>query len=157
MTDFYPQDDVQQILQIAIARQAESEELTREQLLEIAAELGISSENLQAAEQEWQSRRKELLERQSFNEYRRGKWRQHLIQYLLVNSFLVLLNVLLAANHLPSWSLYVVLCWGLGLAWDAWKRYQIEGEQYEQAFQWWRRKRQIGRSVNSVLDKVLKA
>ena len=154
MTKFYPQEDVQQILQLAIARQAESEELSHEQLVEIASELGISSDNLEAAEQAWQIQRKEQEERQAFRKYQHRKWQQHLIQYLLVNSGLILLDILTAPSYLPSWSIYVVLFWGLGLIWDGWYRYQAQGEKYERSFQWWRRKQQLNHSVNRLLDKV---
>lgn len=46
ITRSYHQEDIQQILQIAIARQADDTEFSHEQLLEIAAELEISSECL---------------------------------------------------------------------------------------------------------------
>ena len=42
----YSQEDVQQILQRAIARQPRLGEFTRAQLQEMAAELGISSQEL---------------------------------------------------------------------------------------------------------------
>ena len=42
----YYQEDIQQILQIAIARQVQDAEFSHEQLLEIAAELEISPECL---------------------------------------------------------------------------------------------------------------
>ena len=156
MTKFYPQEDVQKILQLAIARQAESDELSYEQLVEIASELGISQDNLQEAEKAWQIQRKEQQERLAFNQHQRKQWQQHLIKYLLVNGGLILIDVLTAPSYLPSWSIYVVLFWGLALVWDGWYRYQAQGEKYERSFQWWRRKQQLNHSVNRLLDKVLK-
>ena len=49
----YQQEDIQQILNLAIARQGDGEEFSREHLVEIAAELGISPDTLLEAEQEW--------------------------------------------------------------------------------------------------------
>ena len=51
--EIYRQEDAQQILQLAIARQAEEGELSRVQLFEIAAELNIAPADIQAAELEW--------------------------------------------------------------------------------------------------------
>ena len=67
----YNQEDIQQILHLAIARQVHEAEFTHEQLVEIATELDISPESLQLAEQEWQSQQGELRHRQDFNTYRR--------------------------------------------------------------------------------------
>jgi len=154
MTRSYHQEDIQQILQIAIARQAYEGEFSREQLLEIAAELEISPECLQSAEREWVVQQGESQKRQAFNTYRHGKLRQHFGKYVIVNSFLVPMN-LISVNHL-TWSLYVLLLWGLGLGLDTWNTYQIEGEDYERAFQKWHRKHQLRQSINSVLNKLLK-
>ena len=154
----YQQDEVHQILEFAIARQADAGELSREQVFEIADELGISRENLLAAEQDWWLQKQENRERQSFNLHRREKWRKKVIQYLLANSFLVMLDLMLAGGALSwsSWSLYIVVFWGFSLALDSWRYYQTTGEDYERSFSRWRRKRQLKHSMNRLVDKVLK-
>lgn len=154
MIELYRQEEVQQILQLAIARQSQSGELTREQLVEIAADLGISLSELQTAEREWLVQREEQQEQQLFNRDRQGKFRQHLTKYAITNLFLIVLN-LMGSGEL-TWSLYFLLAWGLGLSLDGWKAYQMHGEQYEYAFQKWRRKRQLKQTVNTILDRVLK-
>ena len=155
ITKSYHQEDIQQILQIAIARQAYEGEFSREQLLEIAAELEISPECLQAAEGEWLTQQAALQQRQAFNTYRRGKLQKRFGNYVIVNSFLVLLN-LVSAGEL-SWSLYVVLFWGLEVGLDTWNTYQSKGEDYERAFQKWHRQHQLKQSMNTFLNKWLKA
>ncbi len=152
--DSYTQDDVQQILQLAIARQVNDDELSRAQLMEIATDLGISTYELQIAEDEWKTQREENSDRQSYNLYRRVQFRQHLVKYIIVNVFLVLLNVVSAGE--VSWSLYVLLAWGLGVSLDGWKIFQVDTEEYEQAFQKWRRQRQLKQTFSSLLDRVLK-
>ena len=151
----YHQEDIQQILQIAIARQVHEGEFSREQLLEIAAELEISPACLQVAEQEWLAQQGLLQKRQAFNTYRRGKLRKRFGNYVIVNSFLLLLN--LASAGALSWSLYVVLFWGLGLGLSTWNTYQNKGEDYERAFQKWYRQHQLKQSVNTLLNRWLKA
>ncbi|MEL6456526.1 MAG: hypothetical protein AAFQ40_17665, partial [Cyanobacteria bacterium J06623_5] len=67
MADLYASEDAQQILQIAIAKETESGELTRRQLSEIAAELNIAPETLWSAEREWQSLQTASAQQASFN------------------------------------------------------------------------------------------
>jgi len=150
----YRQEYLQQILQLAIARQAHNDDFSREQLWEIAAELDISPENLQLAEQEWLSRRGELQQRQEFNLYRRRMFQKTFGTYLIVNTFLLLLNFLTSGTI--SWSLYILLVWGLGLCLNVWNLYQETSEEYEQAFGKWSNKNQLKRSINNILDKVNK-
>ncbi|MGD1698856.1 2TM domain-containing protein [Dapis sp. BLCC M229] len=154
ITQTYAQDDVQQILQLALAHRSEGGELTKAQVLEIAQEMGISPEELAAAEQEWLAQRGESQEKQIFNQVRREKLKQSAIKYGIVNSFLMLLNLVTA--HTLSWSLPILLLWGLWLALDAWKTFQLEGEDYENAFQRWRLKKKVGQSIGSLADKFFK-
>lgn len=153
--DSYRQEDAQQILQIAIARQAETEDLTRIQLVEIAEEMGITSDDLQQAEQEWRRRQGENEQRSAFDRYRQSHFQQHLTKFAIVNTFLVALDM--STHESLSWSLYVVFMWGLAVALDAWKAYQDRGEAYETAFQRWNRQRQLKQTVNVFLDRLLKA
>ncbi|WP_017719694.1 2TM domain-containing protein [Kamptonema formosum] len=150
----YSQEDVQQILHLALARQEQSGEMSRAQMLEIASDLGITPDALQAAEKEWVARQGEFQQRQVFDTYRRSQLKEHLVRYSIVNSFLVLLN--LASTHDLSWSLYILLAWGLGLALQGWKTYQTEGEEYDRAFQRWRVKQQLGQSFTTLVNKWIK-
>ncbi len=154
-TRSYHQEDIQQILNIAIARQVHNGEFSREQLLEIAAELEISPECLQVAEREWLVQQSGMQKRQEFNTYRRSKLQKRFGNYLIVNSFLGLLN-LIGAGEL-SWSLYILLFSGLGLGFDTWNTYLSHGEDYERAFQRCNRQHQLKQSVNTLMNRWLKA
>ncbi|MGL5058465.1 MAG: 2TM domain-containing protein [Microcoleus sp.] len=154
ITQIYTSEDAQAILQLAIARREEAGELSRVQLFEIAAELGISETDILAAEQQWLVNRGEFQEKLAFNRYRRGKLRKNVIKYGIINTFLVLLN--LVGSHELSWSLFILLTWGLGLALNAWNVYQTEGEEYEKAFGRWRLKKQVGESLGTAADKLMK-
>lgn len=148
----YQQEDIQQILNLAIARQSDGEEFTREQLVEIAAELGISTESLQQAEQEWLLQQEERQKHLEFNLYRRKQLKKRLGKFLIINSFLVGLNLLIV-GHL-SWSLYILLFWGFGLALNAWNTYQLEGEEYNRAFQRWYRNYQLTQAAQSLYTRI---
>lgn len=151
----YQQEDIQQILNIAIARQVNDGEFTRDQLVEIASELGISTATLQEAEQEWLVQQKEGLKRQEFNRFRRGKLQKSVGKYVIVNGFFMGLNFLSAGE--VSWSLYILLFWGLGLGLNTWNTFQLQGEEYEKAFRRWYRKHQIAESIYSRINNWMKA
>lgn len=155
MSASYRQEDIQQILQIAIARQTNDDEFSRDQLVEIAAELEISPETLLAAEQDWVTRKGEIEKRQQFNLCRRNQFQHKLGKYAIVNTFLILIN-LVSAGAL-SWSLYIALFWGLGLAMSGWKIYRPSQDEYEQAFQIWLRKNQFKQTVTFFWDRLNKA
>lgn len=153
----YTQEDVQQILQLAIASKTDTdnEELSREQLLEIAAELDIEGESLQAAEKAWLVQKSNQRQQLAFDLYRQDKLKQKAIGFAIVNTFLISLN-LIAVGHL-SWALYILLLWGLKLSLDTWKTFQSKGEGYERAFQSWKFKQEMKTSVGNIWDKIKKS
>ncbi|MFS8868483.1 2TM domain-containing protein [Synechococcus sp. H65.1] len=136
----YSQEDVQQILQRAIARQRRLGEFSRSQLEEMAAELGISPQELEEAEREWRAWQQLTNQHREFQRYRQRQFYQLLGRYAIVNSFLVSLDWLSGGGL--SWSLFILMGWGLAVALKGWNTYQTEGERYEKEFQQWRRKRQ---------------
>lgn len=154
ITRSYNQEDIQQILQIAIARQSDDTEFSYAQLVEIAEELEITPECLRVAEKEWLSGQSAIRHRQDFNLYRRSRLQKRFGNYAIANSFFVLLNLVNAGEL--SWSLYILLFWSLGIGLDAWNTYQSKGEDYEKAFQKWYRQNQLKRSVNTVVENINK-
>ncbi len=153
----YSQEDVQRILQLAIARQADDQnkEFTYEQLLEIAKELDISPDCLNLAEIDWRSQSSEIQQRQAFHSYRIGRFKKRLGNYAIINSFLMLLDFVGGGGL--TWSLYLLLFCGLTLGLDIWNTFQTKGEEYEMAFQKWHRKHQIKQTINTVVNKWFKA
>ncbi len=150
----YNQEEVQEILQLALARKQETGELelSRIQLQEIAADLAIDPASLELAEQDWLHRKTLTQKRQDFNQYRIGKFKQKLIRFVIVNSFLIVLNLISAGSI--SWSLYIVLLWGLGLSLYAFRNLQTQGETYEQDFTSWLRKQEIKQSFQGIWQRI---
>jgi hypothetical protein len=138
----YRQEDIQQILNLAIAQQAHEGEFSHEQLLEIAAEMEISPETLQQAEHLWQQEQSGLQQRQAFNGYRKAKLKRRAGRYAIVNTGLFLLNGLTGFSVL--WFAYIALIWGLKLSLNAWNVYHTQGDAYERAFQRWTRQKRLG-------------
>jgi hypothetical protein len=108
----YNSEEMQQILEVAF-RQKQKGEYTREQIIEIASELGVSSESLQAAEQEWLKNNVEVKKEQMSNSQQRKVFKSHLFTFLAINGFLVLLNLVVSPGYF--WAIYPILGWGLGL------------------------------------------
>jgi hypothetical protein len=153
MSDLYAAEDAQRILQIAIAKETESGELSRTQLLEIAEELGIQADTLWAAEREWLGLKDEAQEQLLFQTYRQQKFQHHLVRYSIVNGFLIVIDLLLGGGL--GFSLYILLFWGIGLALQAWKTYQRNGYRYQQEFEAWRRNRRVKQSVGKFVNRFL--
>ncbi|MEM8804983.1 MAG: 2TM domain-containing protein [Cyanobacteria bacterium P01_G01_bin.38] len=153
MSELYAAEDAQRILQIAIAKDTESGELSKAQLLEIASELGIQADTLWAAEREWLGLRTEAKEQGLFHEYRKQKFQHHLVRYSIVNGFLVLIDLLMGGGL--GFSLYLALFWGLPLSLHAWRTYQRGGYRYQQDFDKWQRRRLVKQSVGKLVNRVL--
>lgn len=133
----YDSADVQKILQIALTRRHEGE-FSREQLIEMASELGISSNILETTEKKWLTQQEEEHSRRTFNTFRRKTFWTQFISFLAVNLFLILLNLITSPSYF--WAIFPVLGWGLGLFFHWWSVYQTKSEDYEIAFQKWRAK-----------------
>ncbi|MTJ52079.1 2TM domain-containing protein [Anabaena sp. UHCC 0253] len=108
----YNSEEMQQILEVAFKRQQDGE-YTREQIREIALELGVSSESLQAAEHAWLKKAVEVKQGQMSNNQKRKEFKSHLFIFIAVNSFLVLLNLVVSPSYF--WAIFPLLGWGLGL------------------------------------------
>lgn len=112
MSKIYNSEEVEQILREATTIQ-KSNSISQEQLLEIAAEVGIPTETLQIAEKVWLERQeksqKKAKRRKAFIKF-------HLMPYLTTSVFLLLLN--LFTTPLYFWSIYPILGLGLGVITD---------------------------------------
>lgn len=149
----YSQEDVQQILNLAIAQQAYAGEFSPQQLQEIAEELEISAGTLETAIQTWQTQSLEQQRRQNFDEYRQGNLRKQVGRYLIANTGLVCVNALMGFAF--PWSAYIALLWGLRLGLSAWNVYHTADAGYEKAYQRWQRQRQVQQKINHWLGRVL--
>jgi transcriptional regulator with XRE-family HTH domain len=155
LTRSYSQEDVQQILNIALAEYPHSDtELSYKQLLEIADELRISPDTLKLAETSWLTKQSSTEKFKEFEIHRRSKFQDRLGKYVIFNGGLITLNFLTGFGF--AWSLWVLVFWSMGFGLDAWKLfYQRQGQAYERAFKNWERKSKIHKSITSLLDKLV--
>ena len=155
MADLYASEEAQQILQIAIAKDTESGELTRVQLAEIASELNIAPETLWSAEREWIDLQSESSQKAIFNQQRQQKFHHHLMRYGIVNAFLLLLNLLMSGG--VGFVGFVAITWGVALTLHGLRAYQSSGYRYQKDFEKWRRRQQVKRSVSNLFNRFLGA
>jgi hypothetical protein len=148
----YSQEEVQQILQIAISRQIESGEVSRQHLLEIAAELDIHPQTLEAAEKDWFKHQNLAQKREEFRIFRQEQLKNKVARYLIINGFVISLNLL--SSGTISWAIYFLLLLGLPLCLDAWKTFQSQGASYEQAFQRWQMQNEMKASLSNLWSKI---
>ncbi|MGG6237664.1 2TM domain-containing protein [Nodosilinea sp. AN01ver1] len=152
----YPAEDAQQILSLAIARQTESGELSRAQLLEIADELGISADSIAAAEREWDVKKYEIADQKLFDSQRQHQFQHGLTRFLITAGF-VLVFQLVTGGWLWNWLIYLILGpWALQVSWDAWRIYRPNEYAYRKEFEHWRRKQQMKRAVGGVVRRFLR-
>lgn len=142
----YSQEQVQQILNLAIAKQAYEGEFSRSQLFDIADELGISALSLEQAEQAWlkdQASSKELV---AFNQHRRDQLKRRVQRFIYASGALLLLNAL--NSFTLTWCFYLMGLLGLKLGFHAWTVFYQDQAGYEQAFRKWSRRRHLSQFVN---------
>lgn len=107
-THSYRQEDVREILNIAVAKHSHiGTELSYEQLLEIAQELSIAPDLIEFAQSQWLDQQKVIQKNRVFQAYRRSKLQERSTKYAIVNACLIALN-LLTGFGVP-WSLYVLI------------------------------------------------
>ena len=113
MTDRkYNRDEADAILSRAIERDGKRGDLAHEDLVAAAREVGVSTEALEAAAEEVLAERTRQTD---LAMVRREQWQGffgHLIPYILVNGFLITINVF--TTRFP-WALFPAFGWGIGL------------------------------------------
>lgn len=119
----YSDAERDEILRRAIAEQQGSDEITHEELVDAAREIGIDPAKVEAAAaaiskergQREEESEDEALVRVEVTR-RRARFGRHLLTYLIVNGALVAMNL---ASGGTFWAIWPILGWGLGLALQA--------------------------------------
>ncbi|MFN9860036.1 MAG: 2TM domain-containing protein, partial [Pseudanabaena sp.] len=79
-------------------------------------------------------------------------FQSNLLKYVIVNSFLVALNLFTSGSI--GWAIYPLLFWGLAVALDAWVTYQTDSEEYEKQFQKWMQKQRRDQLTTQIKEKL---
>jgi hypothetical protein len=136
---FYDEEEAEAILRVAAGKMPIGG-MSRERLLSTAAELGIPPEAVDQAEQVVTQRRRDLELRSEFDRHVRQEFASHLISYIVINAFLVILNLITSPRTL--WVIWVVLGWGLGVTFHFASVYFKNTDNYESEYTKWKAKRE---------------
>lgn len=130
------EEDVQEILNLAIRKDSQGVGDLRKRMTEIARELGISEEALELATAEHLREsgiRKDLAAFQAH--LRRGFFR-HIVPYVLVNAMFMVMC--LTSTPRESWFVFPLLGWGIGVSMHAYRAYIRPAEATDPEFLTWR-------------------
>ena len=115
---FYPEEEADEILRLAAGDSINTTAMTRDRLIAVAAELGISEEAVARAEQKVAAQRvaavQEKNEAELFAQYKQ-KRRRSVLSSLSgwVSTSIVLIGINLLTDHAISWAIWPVGIWGL--------------------------------------------
>ena len=150
--DTYSEEQVDQILRYALAKRTSGQNLTKQQIFEIASDMGISEADFLASVQEWQAKQSIRQEQVEFDKYKKKSFEASLLKYAIVNSFFVAFNLLTSGGI--GWAIYPLIFWGLGVALDGWVTYQPESEEYAKQFQKWLNKQKRDQITAQITGKL---
>jgi hypothetical protein len=134
----YSDDDAEEILKLASRRSMDGT-VTRQKLLETAAELGISPEAVEEAEQALQQNREETAFRSEFDRRRRTGFLNELVGAVLTCTFLAFVNYFTEGRL--DWVFWVILGLGFKVAKTGWEVFGESGDDYDKAFRKWKIKK----------------
>ncbi|MDR3691666.1 MAG: 2TM domain-containing protein [Fimbriimonas sp.] len=132
---FYSDDEAEEILRLAASQSASPRAIDRERLLATASELGISPEAVEQAENQLRSQKLESQFRLEFADRQRREFGTHLVTYLIINAFLLAINLLTGIQEL--WFVFPLLGWGIGLAIHAYATLVKSGGLYRDGYEKW--------------------
>lgn len=134
------EDDVEEILRLAIRHPEGTATDLRQRLQQTATELGIPPESLARAEAQYFQGKTVKEELREYQEERHRAARTHLISYIAVNLGLLGIN-LIGSRGDKLWVLYPLIGWGIGLMIHLGSVYFVKPSVTDDEFVEWRKRR----------------
>lgn len=141
--EFRP-DETEEILRRAIAIDT-MQERGKELMRRTAEEMGISQEALDQAEREYFQQMRDEQELREFTRQRRASFWSHLGTYFVINASLVAIDLI--SDGRLEWAYWPILGWGIGIAIQAIETFNRHDEDFQKAFEKWRKKRNKAESA----------
>jgi hypothetical protein len=130
----YSEEEAEAILRLA-ANSRGSGGVSRDQLRQMAAELGVGPDQLERAEQQYLASQAASEEQLAFRKHRRQEFIGHLATYCAINFGLLLMDVV--PDGRLNWVLWPVLGWGIGLLAHAASFLFPGGQDHQTEFKKW--------------------
>jgi hypothetical protein len=141
----YEDTHAEAILREAARLSGQQSLYTRRSLEEAAAELGISADQLDAAEKAVQVRRDLESDLNEFNLRKRSDLKNEWTTYFSVNAMLIGINLFTMQFRIGSiwelWALWPIMCWGIPLLVKTLRGEGKPATENDPDFQKWRRKK----------------
>ncbi len=169
MREQFSDQEAEEILRVASRSSHPGDEgMSRRRLMETAAELGITPEQVLAAEQEVLQKQEQEAFRAEYHAQNIVDFKGHLATYLAVNA--VLVAIWLSQSHVVAWMsfwpIYTIAGWGLGVILHARATFNRESEEYQAGYEKWLEKKlrkqkrkqlsmQIQTKVESLISEIL--
>ncbi|MGV3615923.1 MAG: 2TM domain-containing protein [Fimbriimonas sp.] len=135
----YTEEEAEQILRLAA--RSETGGISRDRLASMAAELGVSPDQLERAEREFLQTRQTETERKEFETHVfRDLW-SHVAIYVAVNVGLIGMD-LIPDGHW-DWAHWPLLGWGIGVACHVASVFWSSADDEAKAFREWKAKRTV--------------
>lgn len=144
-------DDVDEILKLALRKQGRADADLRSRLSAAAEELGITPAELAEAEAEYAVTKEEQKEFVEFRGRQVREFREHFFAYVVINLLLVGINIFTEGT--VGWAVWPILGWGIGLAFHAWGALNTGSESFQEEFAAWRRKRNKRRGASRIHER----
>jgi len=124
----YTQDEVTAIVASALRRQRSRDRVSLEDLVDIAAELGVSRGAVEEAAKHLATERDMEYAREQWLARQRREFRDHAVAYVIVNAFLIVVDLLVSGG---SWWYWALIGWGVGLAFHAYSTFFPNPEEVD--------------------------
>lgn len=143
-------DDVEAILRLAVQQSGTTTGDLRSRLMATADELGLTEDQVIAAEEAYRRQKAGELQRESeeqedkrlwkeFRKSKRGDWISHLGSYVAVNGFLVAIDLM--GDGRLNWAFWPLMGWGIGMAIHTFTYLAGETSESMAEFEKWKRKK----------------
>ena len=143
--EHFDDDDLSEILRLAVRKQDSTTTDLRNRLLAVADELGISHEAIAEAELEYRQQTSQREELALYAKETKNGLKIHLGVFGIINVFLVGINLLTLHEDKEIWFPYAFLGWGIAVAIHAFVAMR-KVDWDDEEFQKWRRERAAKRA-----------
>lgn len=126
-------DDVDEILKLALRNQTGSDDTLRQRLQASASELGISSAELAKAEEEFLAKQADEKEFEEFRYRQKKEFKRHLLSFVTMNACFIAFN--LWTNNGIGWAIYPLFGWGIGIIGHAWRALNVGSDSFQDEYQ----------------------
>ena len=136
---FYTEEEAQRILEVANRSPIASGGMSRDQILQVAAEMGISADAVTAAEKEIREHGREKQDWQEYRDHVSRSYLQGVGSWVGTSIMLAGINLFTGAGRL--WSIWPIGIYGLVILKDSIERWMQRPWNDRSKFEEWKRKR----------------